>query len=217
MSSTTLPLRLAYADPPYPGKAHLYRDHSDYAGEVDHAELVARLKRDYDGWALSTDERNLRFVLSLCPEDVRVLAWCRRNSTPFHPYPYAAWEPVICRPARSVGVTPVRNYIEANAPVARWQKTPIPGQKPAEFCEWVIRCLGAEPGDTLDDLFPGSGVMAQTFDLFQRQPPLFRHRENKARAASQRTNLWRSVSDPLPGMEAPKRIPERRYKRGEAA
>jgi len=26
------PLRLAYADPPYPGKAWLYRDHPDYRG-----------------------------------------------------------------------------------------------------------------------------------------------------------------------------------------
>jgi hypothetical protein len=34
------PLRLAYADPPYPGKARLYQDHPDYGGEVDHAELT---------------------------------------------------------------------------------------------------------------------------------------------------------------------------------
>jgi len=47
------PLRLAYADPPYPGKAYLYRDHPDYGGEVDHAELIERLAA-YDGWALST-------------------------------------------------------------------------------------------------------------------------------------------------------------------
>ena len=37
------PLRLAYADPPYPGKAWLYRGHPDYAGEVDHAALIRRL------------------------------------------------------------------------------------------------------------------------------------------------------------------------------
>ena len=37
------PLRLAYADPPYPGKAWLYRDHLDYGGEVDHAALLAQL------------------------------------------------------------------------------------------------------------------------------------------------------------------------------
>jgi hypothetical protein len=37
------PLRLAYADPPCPGKTWLYRDHLDYGGEVDHAELIGRL------------------------------------------------------------------------------------------------------------------------------------------------------------------------------
>jgi len=42
------PLRLAYADPPYPGKAWLYRDHPDYGGEVDHAALIERLA-GYDG------------------------------------------------------------------------------------------------------------------------------------------------------------------------
>ncbi|MGZ4619816.1 MAG: hypothetical protein ACXV3F_14160 [Frankiaceae bacterium] len=43
------PLRLAYADPPYPGKARLYRDHPDFGGEVDHAALIEHLAA-YDGW-----------------------------------------------------------------------------------------------------------------------------------------------------------------------
>jgi len=46
-------VRVAYADPPYPGCAHLYKDHPDYAGEVDHAELIDRMEREFpDGWAL---------------------------------------------------------------------------------------------------------------------------------------------------------------------
>ena len=60
------PLRLAYADPPYPGRASLYRDHPDYAGEVDHAALLAQLA-GYDGWALSTSAEALPAVLALCP------------------------------------------------------------------------------------------------------------------------------------------------------
>jgi hypothetical protein len=36
-------MRLAYADPPYPGKAELYADHPDYAGEVDYEALITRL------------------------------------------------------------------------------------------------------------------------------------------------------------------------------
>ncbi|MCW3037860.1 MAG: hypothetical protein JWM17_3172 [Actinobacteria bacterium] len=51
-------LRLAYADPPYPGKAGLYRGHPDFAGEVDPVALVERLAAEFsDGWALSTSAR----------------------------------------------------------------------------------------------------------------------------------------------------------------
>lgn len=45
-------MRLGYADPPYIGCAHLYKDHPDYVGEVDHAALIGRLEADYDGWVL---------------------------------------------------------------------------------------------------------------------------------------------------------------------
>lgn len=45
-------MRLAYADPPYIGCAHLYRGHPDYAGEVDHAALIERLESNFDGWVL---------------------------------------------------------------------------------------------------------------------------------------------------------------------
>jgi hypothetical protein len=34
-------VKLGYADPPYIGCADLYKDHADYAGEVDMAWLVA--------------------------------------------------------------------------------------------------------------------------------------------------------------------------------
>ncbi len=75
------PVRLAYADPPYPGEARLYRDHPDYGGEVDHAELVERLAA-YDGWAFSTSAEALPAVLALCPPGVRVAAWHRASVPP---------------------------------------------------------------------------------------------------------------------------------------
>ncbi len=44
-------MRFAYADPPYPGKAHHYPERDD----VDHQALVERLACEFaDGWALST-------------------------------------------------------------------------------------------------------------------------------------------------------------------
>lgn len=197
-------MRLAYADPPYPGKAHLYPENT----EVDHAELIARLG-EYDGWALSTDERNLAYVLGLCPPGTRVLAWCRSTAPPFNPFPFAAWEPVLCRPGRVAGVPAVRSYVETNAATGRQQRKGLTGQKPAAFCEWVIRCLGAQPGDTLDDIFPGTGIMGDVFDAFSRQLAIFPPVATAKRSHKARANLLRVVAQPLPGITAPERIRER--------
>ena len=95
------PLRLAYADPPYPGKAWLYRGHPDYAGEVDHAALIRRLA-GYDGWALSTSAEALPGVLALCPPGVRVAAWHRGERPTASRWPLHAWEPVIYAGGRQI-------------------------------------------------------------------------------------------------------------------
>jgi len=84
---TGRPLRLAYADPPYPGKARLYRGHPDYRGEVDHAALIGRLA-GHDGWALSTSAEALPAVLTLSPPRVRVAA--RHRGERPHRQPVAA-------------------------------------------------------------------------------------------------------------------------------
>lgn len=90
------PLRLAYADPPYPGLSRkYYAGHPDYAGEVDHAALISRLASTYDGWALSTSAAALPDVLKLCPPGVRVAAWHRGPIPTKARGPLSAWEPVI--------------------------------------------------------------------------------------------------------------------------
>lgn len=84
-------MRVAYADPPYPGRAHLYEGHPDYAGEVDHGDLLWRLSV-YDGWALSTSAEALPQVLDLVrvweQRPFRLLAWIKHTVT-------VGWEPVI--------------------------------------------------------------------------------------------------------------------------
>lgn len=170
-------LRLAYADPPYPGKAWLYRDHPDYAGEVDHAALI-RLLSTYDGWALSTSAAALPAVLALCPPGVRVAAWHRGERPTTSRWPLNAWEPVIYsggRPAdlsradAAVGARRVDSLVHGVSPM-----TTLPGRvigaKPAAFCRWVFDLLGAAPGDTLDDLFPGSGAVTRAWAAFTGQP-----------------------------------------------
>lgn len=195
-------MRLAYADPPYPGKADRYQENE----EVDHEALVTRL-REYDGWALSTDEKNLRYVLNLCPEGTRVLAWCRPNVAPFWPYPFAAWEPVLCWPARPRHGS-VRSYAEITSVGGRMERENYRGQKPRGFCEWVIRCLGAVRGDTLDDLFPGSGIMGETFEWFSQQTTIAIPTTQHAAGARAEGNRLRRSHDPLPGFDRLSSVPE---------
>lgn len=167
-------MKFAYADPPYPGMAHLYKDHPDYAGEVDHAELIARLVRDYpDGWALSTSQTALQSVIALCPKDVRCLAWIKPAEAPrpfIKSHVIYSWEPVLYRGGRDLGWRfATRNYIIANAIMTRGR---FVGAKPEHFSFWLFRCLGLLPGDTLDDLFPGSGAVSRAWDKYQRQMTL---------------------------------------------
>ncbi len=164
------PMRFAYGDPPYPGLSHYYEGHPDYAGEVDHRALLSRLQV-YDGWALSTSSRALPMVLGLCSElglDVRVAAWVRGERRVPSSAPLQSWEPVVYRGGRRVVST------EQPADAVVWHNKPrtsdparVIGAKPAEFCWWLFRLLGAQGADTLDDLFPGSGGVGRAWALFQ--------------------------------------------------
>jgi len=170
-------LRLAYADPPYPGTAWMYRGHPDYAGEVDHAALIARLTA-YDGWALSTSAAALPAVLALCPPGARVAAWHRGERPAPSRWPLNAWEPVIYHGGRPADPSRLQDTLHARrvdslvhgiAPM-----TTLPGRvigtKPAAFCRWVFTLLGAAPGDTLDDLFPGSGAVTRAWAAYTTAP-----------------------------------------------
>lgn len=166
-ASAIVPLRLAYADPPYPGLAGLYRDHPDYAGEVDHAELVERLA-GYDGWALSTSERTLGAVLALCPPGVRVAAWLKGDRASRSWQPVSSWEPVIYSAARPVDPDAGRRPDSLVYGVCPMTVLPgrVIGAKPAAVCSWIFGLLGAAPGDELDDLYPGSGAVGRAWRFY---------------------------------------------------
>lgn len=185
-------VRLAYADPPYPGKAHLYPENT----EVDHAELIERLC-EYDGWALSTDEGNLAGVLALCPPRTRVLAWCRSNAYPGRRNPSRSWEPVLCKPARERGVPLVQSFYVSGAPTGRAQRDGITGQKTRGFSEWLFGCLGAEAGDSLDDLFPGTGVVGETWAWWVNQSRIVVPPPTNSLSYRRRAKIASLTHDPL--------------------
>lgn len=181
-SVAAAPMWFGYADPPYPGLARRYYK----TAEVDHHELVKRLVADYpDGWALSTSSkamldvgeiivRKLRRVRIRPVRPLRTLVWIKG------PHPGDAWhsrdayEVVFVyggRPHRLSKREQLDNVLLMSTN-ARQPTHPgaLVGMKPAGFCEWLFRQLGAMRGDTLDDLFPGSGAVTRAWKMYTREP-----------------------------------------------
>jgi hypothetical protein len=164
----------AYADPPYIGQARKHYSHDPSCAEVDHGDLVHRLVNDYpDGWALSCSTPSLKTILPLCPDDVRVMAWVK----PFCAFkanvnPAYAWEPVIVRGGRkrTREQETVRDWLAESITLRKG----LCGAKPPEFCHWLFDVLNVQEGDRLDDLFPGTGIVKQSFVDYCRKGTLYR-------------------------------------------
>lgn len=159
-------LRVAYADPPYPGCAKLYPEKR----EVDHAALIAELAA-YDAWALSTSSVALRDLLPLCPSTVRVMAWVKPFAS-FKPGVTVAyaWEPIIVQGGRKRprSEPTVRDWVSASITLKRG----LVGVKPETVCFWLFGVLGLEPADDFVDLFPGSGAVGRAWESWCGQRSL---------------------------------------------
>lgn len=163
-------MKLGYADPPYPGCAHLYKDQEDYAGEIDHVALVHKLENEFDGWVLHTSATPDAIAL-LAPlvkaAGARWMSWVKgfaafkRNVSVAY-----AWEPVIVKPARKPVVSKrlvMRDWVECSITLKRG----LTGAKPEKVCHWAFEMLGARPDDELIDLFPGTGAVTDAWRTWQ--------------------------------------------------
>jgi hypothetical protein len=156
-------LSFAYADPPYLGCSHLYPEHPDAARWDDpgeHGMLMAELDANYDGWALSLSVPSLTSLLAVAPPGVRIAAWVK----PFAAYKRNVrvaytWEPVIWKRTapRRDGDPVGRDHLSCNITMRRG----LTGAKPEAFCRWVLMLLGWQEGDSMFDVFPGTGVMGR--------------------------------------------------------
>lgn len=169
-------MRFAYADPPYLGMCGRY-DHHHPDGRCwdaieTHGLLIERLSAEFDGWALSLHVPSLRHILPLCPEDVRVMAWCKTWASwkPGNAVA-SAWEPVVLRGARKKrdrrNKWTTRDWLTCPAHMAGFF-----GAKPPDFTYWVLACLGVEPDDEFVDLFHGSGAVTEAYERWRAQQPL---------------------------------------------
>jgi hypothetical protein len=170
-------MKFAYADPPYvgAGKRNRYKEHPEakiWDSRDAHVDLIKKLTDDYpDGWAYSCNTIDLRWVLPVCPDDVRVAAWVKTFHQIRRVGVQYAWEPVIFRGGRSdpKRVPMIRDWLSCRT---AFRKGTI-GAKPHEFNVWVLEMLGFDPNlDTVDDLFPGSGGMSAATDIWQQALPI---------------------------------------------
>lgn len=157
-------MKFAYADPPYVGQAKRHYDED----EVDHQELITKLVDEYpDGWALSCSSSSLQYLLGLCPDDVRVMAWVKPFCI-FKPNvnPAYAWEPVIVRGGRKrTRQQPTsRDWVSANITLRRG----LTGVKPDAFSNWLFEILNLQVGDEFHDLYFGSGAVTRAWVQFQK-------------------------------------------------
>jgi len=158
-------VRFAYADPPYIGQAKRHYGDQPLCAEVDHAELIDRMCREYDAWALSLSSPSLKTILPMCPDGVRVMAWVKPFAV-FRPNvnPAFAWEPVIVSGGRKRDrkEPTVRDWVMENITMRRG----VHGAKPAGFCRWLFDVMGAVSGDDFTDLFPGSGAVGMAWSAY---------------------------------------------------
>lgn len=164
-------MKLGYADPPYIGCAHLYRDHADYGGEVDHALLMDRLQSEFGGWVLhaAATPRSMAVLAPLVEKTgARWCTWVKGFAAFKRNVPVGyAWEPVIIKAARkpvvSKRMTPMRDWINESITLKRG----LTGAKPEKVCHWAFELLGACPGDDLQDLFPGTGAVTAAWRTWE--------------------------------------------------
>lgn len=184
------PLAMAYVDSPYLRCCGLYgHEHGDGGRPFDgrcwdepetHRLLIEWTCDTFpDGWALSASAPSLQTLLPLCPPDVRIGCWVKTFSA-FKKgvRPAYAWEPVIWRGGRNPGFgfphppppkdgkqTTPKDFFETHVqegiacPITL--KKGLTGAKPEAFCRWVLSLLNYQPGDSLTDVFVGSGVMGR--------------------------------------------------------
>ena len=175
-------MKFCIADPPYLGRAVRWygpggRGKGKGKGQADnhpeaylwddpatHIGLVNRLNEQYDGWAIAMSVHSLSTYMSAIETDlengIRVGVWHKPAAVPSGNRVMNSWEPVLFkipkeRKAYKNGV-PTKDVLTCRA-----MQSGFIGAKPKEWVQWVIEVMGVAEGDTVDDLFHGSGAVAQ--------------------------------------------------------
>lgn len=123
---------------------------------------------------------SLSVLAPMMPDDVRWAAWVKPFAV-FRPgvNPAYAWEPVAFRGGHSF-----KERGGKEVPTVRdWHSEPIRmkgkfffGAKPPRFGAWIAELLGATSRDTIDDLFPGTGSVSESWNQYRMDEALIEAR-----------------------------------------
>lgn len=184
-----LPMKIAFADPPYlnQGAKHYGKHHPEAAvwDHIDaHRQLIQKIETEYDGYILCASAPSLTVLLPLFSVPPRIAAWVK---------PFAAfkrnvriaytWEPVLFMEARRSskdGAYPNRDHL--SEPIT--MKKGLTGAKPERFCRWALDLVGWKPGDEVDDIFPGTGVMGRVAAAAAVSPEILKEKPGWKEAAA---------------------------------
>lgn len=159
-------MKFAYADPPYykQGKklyGKLHPEAGIWDDKATQISLVEKLLDEYpDGWAMSCNPANLYFLL--ISQDIRIAAWTKTFHQIRPTTVQYAWEPVLfCGGRKDHKRKPmVRDWTSGVAA----KRKGLPGAKPDYFNDWILQLLNFQPGDDIDDLFPGTNGLSQAVE-----------------------------------------------------
>jgi hypothetical protein len=173
--------RLCIADPPYlgravrwygvggcgegggKGQADQHPDAKIWDNPETHKQLVRNLERDYDGWAIAMSVHSLSTYLEVAETDsrngIRVCVWHKPSAVTSGNRITNNWEPVLIkvpndRKGWASGKPRMTDVLTCNPP-----RQNFIGSKPTQWTNWVLDLLGYEEGDTVNDLFYGSGAV----------------------------------------------------------
>jgi hypothetical protein len=82
--------------------------------------------------------------------------------------PAYCWEPVLVKlgKKRTREQPTVRDWVSESITL----KKGLVGAKPVAFCQWILLVLNLQEGDTLDDLYPGTGIMTKVWESRTETP-----------------------------------------------
>lgn len=179
-------LRFAIADPPYLGRAVRWYGPGGCGdghgkGQADnhpdahiwddpntHLDLVERLLRDFDGFAIAMSVHSLSVYLSALETDsrngIRVAVWHKPAAVTSGSRLTNNWEPVIFKIPKDRRSWK-QGTNESDVFSCNPDRRGFVGAKPIEWTQWVLRVLGVREGDIVEDLFHGSGAVKEALAI----------------------------------------------------